>query len=168
MSSPAGNSDSIVRPELTVAAIVERDGRFLCVEERVQGRLVINQPAGHVEDGEGLVPAVIRETLEETAWIFEPVAVVGVYLWQRPEGGNPFLRVAFTGRVRNHDAQRALDEGIVRALWLNRRELEARGAQLRSPMVLRGIDDYLRGTRYPVDLIQDFGIEQLARRAAVL
>ena len=157
-----------LRPELTVAAVIERNGRFMFVEERVAGRLVLNQPAGHVEDGESLAAAVIRETLEETAWIFQPEATVGVYLWGRDAGSNPFLRVAFAGQCLTHDRQRRLDDGIERVLWLSRDELVVRGAQLRSPMVLRTVDDYLRGAHYPIDLFQDLALEQLVSRAAVL
>lgn len=153
--------------ELTVAAIVERDGRFLVVEERVGGRLVINQPAGHVEAGESLLAAVVREAREETAWTFLPDAVVGVYLWGQPAQPR-FLRVAFTGRCRDLDQSLALDSGIVRTLWLSRTELLARTPQLRSPMVLQGVDDYLAGRRYPLDVIQDLALEQLASRALVI
>lgn len=153
--------------ELTVAAIVERDGRFLVVEEQSGGRLVINQPAGHVETGESLVAAVQREAREETAWSFLPDALVGIYLWGQP--GHPrFLRVAFTGRCRDFDSTLALDAGIVRTLWLTRTELLARTAQLRSPMVLRGVDDYLAGRRFPLELVQDLALEQLASRAQVV
>jgi len=157
-----------LHPELTVAAVVERDGRFVLVEEHVSGRLVLNQPAGHVEAGESLVEAVIRETLEETAWSFVPEAIVGVYLWGRQDARNPFLRVAFAGRCVAFDSQRKLDEGIERVVWLSRAEVVARSARLRSPMVLRAIDDYQGGTRYPMDLFQDLAVEQLALRAAVL
>jgi len=154
-------------PELTVAAIVERAGRFLVVEERVGGRLVLNQPAGHVEPGESLLAAVRREAREETAWNFLPEAVVGIYLWGQP-GQARFLRVAFTGACRDFDANLTLDSGIVRALWLSRTELLARTPQLRSPMVLRGVDDFLAGRRYPLDVVQDLALEQLARRAQVI
>jgi 8-oxo-dGTP pyrophosphatase MutT (NUDIX family) len=165
LSTPAQTGPHL---ELTVAAVVEVRGRFMVVEERVGGRLVLNQPAGHVEAGESLAAAVIREALEETAWTFVPEATIGVYLWGREGGDNQFLRVAFAGRCVAHDGQRALDVGIERVLWLSRSELVARSAQLRSPMVLRAVDDYERGTRYPVDLFQDLALEQLALRAAVL
>lgn len=157
-----------IRAELTVAAVIERHGRYMLVEERVGGRLVLNQPAGHVEAGESLATAVVRETLEETAWTFVPEATVGVYLWGPAGGRNHFLRVAFAGRCVAHDARRQLDDGIERVLWLTRAELLAREAQLRSPMVLRAVDDYESGTRYPVDLLQDLAPDQLARRAAIL
>lgn len=162
------DTGSIIRPELTVAAVIERDGRFLFVEELVHGRKVINQPAGHVETGETLLAAVIRETLEETAWTFDPEAIVGIYLWSPPQGGSSFLRVAFAGCGLRHDPQRQLDDGIIRPVWLARSALIARTPQLRSPMVLRAVDDYLAGMRWPLDLVQDLAVEQLSSRAAIL
>lgn len=157
-----------VQPELTVAAVVERNGRFMFVEEKVSGRLVLNQPAGHVEAGETLVDAVVREALEETAWSFVPEAIIGVYLCGREGARNPFLRVAFAGRCTSHDSSRKLDVGIERVLWLSRPALEARSSDLRSPMVIRAVDDYQRGIRYPIDLFQDLAVDQLRLRAAVL
>lgn len=138
--------------ELTVAAIAERDGRFLFVQERAARRIVLNQPAGHLEDGESLVNAVIRETREETARAFQPSAVTGLYLWRGP-GGRTVLRVAFTGGVGEPDDAAALDRSIIRTVWLNRDEVGARSRELRSPLVLRCIDDYLRGVRYPLTLL---------------
>lgn len=142
-----------LRPDLTVAAVVERDGRFLLVEERVGSQLVFNQPAGHVERGEQLVAAVIRETLEETAWDFRPEALVGVYFWEVPEKQRSFMRFAFTGQVTSHDQTRRLDRSIARALWLSHEEIVERTSRLGSPMVLRCIEDYLQGQRYPLDLV---------------
>lgn len=165
MLSPDGTG---LHPELTVAAVVERNGRFMLVEEHVSGRLVLNQPAGHVEPGESLMAAVVREALEETAWTFVPEAIVGVYLWGREAGQNPFLRVAFSGRCTTHDSQRKLDDGIERVVWLSRSDLMAHGDRLRSPMVIRAVDDYERGIRYPVDLFQDLAVEQLTLRAATV
>lgn len=101
-----------LRPDLTVAAIVERDGQFLLVEERVANRMVFNQPAGHVERGEQFIDAVVRETLEETAWTFHPEALVGIYFWEQPDQPRSFLRAAFCGRVSTHDASRRLDRGM--------------------------------------------------------
>lgn len=142
------------RPDLTVAAVVEREGRFLLVEERVGSRMVFNQPAGHVERGERIIEAVIRETLEETAWTFVPDALLGVYLWEAVDRQKSFLRITFTGTVHSHDPERQLDRGIARALWLSRDELIARNHRLRSPMVLRCVDDYLAGVRYPLEILQ--------------
>jgi len=141
------------RPDLTVAAIVERDGRYLLIEERVGNRMVFNQPAGHVERGESMITAVVRETLEETARHFIPEALVGIYAWDQPERQRSFLRLAFCGRASEQDSQRALDRGIVRTLWMTRDQLAARGPRLRSPMVLRCIDDYAAGKRFPLDLL---------------
>lgn len=140
------------RPRLTVAALLERDGRFLLVEETASGRLVLNQPAGHVEAGECLEAAVTRETLEESAWHFRPTALVGAYLWSNQRNGRTFLRVVYAGETGAHEPGRALDEGIVRTLWLTRAEIAAAGPRLRSPMVLGCIDDYLAGRRYPLEV----------------
>jgi len=145
-----------LRPDLTVAAIVERDGQFLLVEERVGTRLVFNQPAGHVERGEHLTTAVIRETLEETAWTFEPQALLGIYFWDQPEKQRTFLRFAFIGQVTTHHPQRRLDRGIERAVWLPHEQIVSRATRLRSPMVLHCIDDYLNGRRYPLELVREF------------
>jgi 8-oxo-dGTP pyrophosphatase MutT (NUDIX family) len=144
----------ILRPDLTVAAIVEREGQFLLVEERVSNRMVFNQPAGHVEKGEQFIDAVVRETLEETAWTFHPEALVGIYFWEQPGRPRSFLRAAFCGRVSGHDPARRLDRGIERAVWLTREQVVARSARLRSPMVLSCIDDYLEGARYPLEVIR--------------
>src|SRR5690349_24961341 len=108
-----------LRPDLTVAAIVERDGQFLLVEERVGNRMVFNQPAGHVERGEQFIEAVIRETLEETAWTFRPEALIGVYLWEQVEKQKSFLRVVYSVAVTHHQANRHLDRGTERARWLH-------------------------------------------------
>lgn len=143
-----------IRPELTVAAVVERGGQFLLVEERVSNRMVFNQPAGHVERGETFLNAVVRETLEETAWEFHPEALIGIYLWEQPERQRSFLRATFCGRVSGHDPARPLDRGIERAVWMSREQIVGQTARLRSPMVLRGIDDYLGGTRYPMDILK--------------
>lgn len=143
-----------IRADLTVAAIVERDGRFLLVEERAGNRMVFNQPAGHVECGETFLDAVVRETLEETAWTFHPQALVGVYHWEQPERQRSFLRIAYCGEVSTHDASRELDRGIERAVWLNHDQLLARGNRLRSPLVMRCIEDYRAGRRFPLEVAQ--------------
>ena len=156
------------KPELTVAAVVEQQGRFLIVEERVARRLVFNQPAGHVEEGEDLLDAVVRETLEETAWHFQPEAIVGIYLWKNPANQKSFLRVAYSGISVNHDSRRPLDHAILRVHWLTRDQLLGRQARLRSPMVLRCVDDYLAGTRLPLGLLTQLPYEQLEARAALM
>ncbi len=112
-----------LRPDLTVAAIVEQEGKFLLVEERIGQKLVFNQPAGHVERGEQLVTAVIRETLEETAWTFHPEHLVGVYFWDQPEKQRSFMRFAFCGSVSTHDSHRRLDRGIERTVWLTEQQI---------------------------------------------
>jgi 8-oxo-dGTP pyrophosphatase MutT (NUDIX family) len=140
-------------PDVTVAAIVERKGRYLMVEELASGRRVFNQPAGHLERNESLVQAAIRETLEETAWRIDIAALVGIYLWESPLDRQTFLRVAFEGRCRDHQPWRGLDEGICRAAWMTYEEILAEEARLRSPLVVRCLDDYLAGTRYPLDLL---------------
>lgn len=141
------------KPDVTVAAVVERDGRFLFVEERASGRVVINQPAGHLESGETFPAAVSRETLEETGWTFVPDAVVGVYVWQPEHVARSFLRIAFSGTLEAHDPQRPLDQGILRTRWMDRDQLLGVQTRLRSPLVLRCVDDYLAGTRYPLSLL---------------
>ncbi|MCZ8131478.1 MAG: NUDIX hydrolase [Steroidobacteraceae bacterium] len=138
-------------PRVTVAAVVERAGRFLVVEETIAGVRVWNQPAGHLDPGEDLVGAVIRETLEETGWRFVPEHVVGIYLWASPAGGPAFLRVAFAGRVEGEPVPE-LDPDILRTAWLTRDELAAAGP--RSPLVLRCADDYVAGARFPLSLLQ--------------
>ena len=137
---------------LTVATIIERDGRFLIVEEYADGEeLVYNQPAGHLDEAETLAAAAIRGTLEETAWEVQVDAVVGLYYWTHPRG-HTFIRTCFAGRALHHHPDQPLDHGIERALWLSRDEIAALGPKLRSPMVLRCVDDYLAGRRYPLEL----------------
>ena len=146
-------SGMVWKPDVTVAAIAERDGQFLFVEERAGGRVVVNQPAGHLEEGETFLEAVIRETLEETAWNFEPTAVVGVYVWRPEHRARTFLRVAFAGELGDHDPTRPLDRGILRTRWLARQDLAHPRIRLRSPLVTQCVDDYLAGVRYPLSLI---------------
>jgi len=155
-------------PEVTVAAVVEREGRFLMVEEKIKGRLVLNQPAGHLEDRETLIEAVIRETREETAWRFAPEALVGTYLWRNPENERTFLRFTFCGSVDDHAAGQALDTGIVRAVWLSHEQLLAQPGRLRSPLVLRCLDDYLRGQRQPLDSAATLGLETALQVGSVV
>jgi len=149
-------------PEVTVAAVVETNGRYLVVEELAAGRLVLNQPAGHLEDGESLLEAVIRETREETAWRLQPQALVGIYLWRSPDTGRSFLRFTFCGLVHDHDPSQPLDRGIQRALWMSRDQLLAQPARLRSPLVMRSIDDYLQGRRMSLDTVASLTLQTAA------
>jgi len=152
---PADPAPTSWKPAATVAAVVERDGRFLFVEERTRNGLRINQPAGHLDPGESLLAACARETLEETAYRFTPTQLIGVYLWRsRPRPEAPaYLRFAFTGALGEVVAGRALDAGIVRTLWLSPAELAELSDMHRSPLVMQCVDDYLRGQRYPIDLL---------------
>ncbi len=138
-------------PHLTVATIIERDGQFLLVEEYADGDdLVYNQPAGHLDEHETLAAAAIRETLEETAWEVDVNAIVGIYYWTHPKGVT-FVRTCFAGTALNHHPDQPLDHGIQRTVWLTREDIALLGPRLRSPMVLRCIDDYLAGKRYPLE-----------------
>lgn len=147
------------KPHTTVAAIVERDGKFLIVEESVNGEIVYNQPAGHLDPHEDLIDAVIRETREETAWRFTPEALIGIYLWPQPNTHRTFLRFAFCGTCSDFRADQPLDDGILRALWMSKTELQ-NSKKLRSPMVLQNIDDYLAGRRYPLDILSTVDYEK--------
>jgi ADP-ribose pyrophosphatase YjhB (NUDIX family) len=141
------------KPNVTVAAVVERDDAFLLVEEQTAEGIRYNQPAGHLEAGESLIDAVIRETLEESAWHFTPTALVGVYHYQQAASGITYLRFAFTGELSDHEAGRKLDTGIVRALWMSIADIRACRAKHRSPLLMQCVDDYLAGRRYPLDLL---------------
>ena len=144
-----------VRPTVTVATIVERDGRFLVVEEETRNGTELNQPAGHLEIGETLPAAAIRETLEETGWHVTPTALVGVYRWQTRGDQTTFVRFAFAADARRHDPALPLDDGIVRALWLTYEDLAAQRLRHRSPLVLRCVDDYRAGRRWPVGFVTE-------------
>jgi len=146
------------RPSVTVASVVERDGRYLLVEEQTRAGLKINQPAGHLESGESLPAAAVRETLEETAWRVAPTALVGIYRWQASDNGATFVRFSFAADALEHHAARKLDVGIVRALWLTYEEIAARRNDHRSPLVMRCIDDYRRGQRWPLGLVAEIAL----------
>jgi len=145
----------IWKPHATVAAIIERDSKFLMVEESINGQIVLNQPAGHLDPDESLIDAAIRETQEETAWQFFPEAITGIYLWKHPENGESFLRITFCGTCDNHVPTQSLDNGIVAAVWKTRDEIAQENENLRSPMVINCIDDYLAGKRFPLDMLID-------------
>lgn len=141
------------QPDVTVATVVVRDGRVLVVEEKVRGELVLNQPAGHLEPDESLLEAALRETLEETGWEVTLTAFIGAYQWKAPADGRHFLRMAFAAEPLRHHPQRALDEGIVRALWLTPAELAAENARHRSPLVWNVVEDFLSGRRFPLQAL---------------
>ncbi|MHB1375289.1 MAG: NUDIX hydrolase [Thauera sp.] len=141
------------KPNVTVAAVIERDGRFLLVEEETPEGLRFNQPAGHLEEGESLLEATVREVLEETAHRFVPEYLVGVYQWTRPQGDITYLRFAYGGRVEGEERGRALDAGIVRAVWMTPDEVRATADRHRSPLILQCIEDWLGGKRHPLSLV---------------
>ena len=144
------------KPNVTVAAVVEHDGRFLVVEEETSDGLRLNSPAGHLDPGESPIAGCARETLEETAHHFTPTALVGIYMArQRSTRGEDvtYMRFAFTGTLGRKEPDRALDHGIVRTLWMTADELRASRSRHRSPLLMQCVDDYLAGHRHPLDLI---------------
>jgi len=148
------NADSAIwKPNVTVAAVVERDGCFLLVEEHTAGGVLFNQPAGHLDPGESLIEGVARETLEETAYSFAPTALLGIYQYRRRGADVTYLRFAFVGRITGHDPDRPLDEGIIRAAWFTPEEIRDSREKHRSPLVVRCLEDYLAGHRYPLALL---------------
>jgi len=148
--------ERIWKPNVTVAAVIEREGRYLLVEEETEDGLRFNQPAGHLDQGESLVTAASREALEETAWHFMPTALVGIYQWPRPQGDITYLRFAFSGTLGDHEEGRALDTGILRAVWLTPAEIEASQARHRSPLIWQCVQDHIAGQRYPLELIRHY------------
>ena len=144
------------KPNTTVAAIIERNDQFLLVEEDIEGELVFNQPAGHLEKGETLVEAVKREVLEETTYEFTPESLTGIYLYPNPNNKNiTYLRFCFFGAAKIKNNGRKLDDGIVQTVWMNKEEIKKQG-RIRSPMVLHCINDYLKGNSYPLSLLNYF------------
>ena len=142
------------KPHVTVAAVVQRDGKFLLVEEETEAGLAFNQPAGHLEEGESLLDAVVRETLEETAYRFKPTHLVGIYNWTHPTKEDAtYLRFAFAGELRGYEAGQPLDDGIVAARWLTLDEVRATQGRHRSPLILQCIEDFLAGKRSPLELL---------------
>ncbi|KEA63875.1 Nudix-like NDP and NTP phosphohydrolase YmfB [Marinobacterium lacunae] len=134
---------------------MEDNGRFLLVEETSGSNLVLNQPAGHLEEDEHFIDAARRETLEETGWHVEPEHLLGLYVYKAPANGVTYHRACFIARACFHDAARELDDGIIRAVWMTRDEVAENMHRLRSELVLKCIDDYLAGTRYPLSLIHE-------------
>ena len=142
-------------PHVTVATIVEDQGRFLFVEETSDNRAVFNQPAGHLEADESLIQAALRETREETGWEVELTGVIGIYLYTAPSNGITYQRVCFSAKPLRQIAGSVLDEGIIAAHWMTREEIAGHADCLRSPLVLRCVDDYLNGEAYPLALIRE-------------
>ncbi len=146
-------NDAVWKPNVTVAAVIERDGKFLLVEEETERGARYNQPAGHLEPDESLVAGAIRETLEESAYHFAPRALLGVYHYRNQSNNVTYMRFAFTGEIVGHDVGSVLDAGIIRAVWLTAEEIRACGERHRTPLVMRCVEDYLAGRHYPLDLI---------------
>jgi 8-oxo-dGTP pyrophosphatase MutT (NUDIX family) len=146
----------IWKPNTTVAAVIELDGRFLLVEEHTSQGLLFNQPAGHWEPNETLPAGVAREVLEESAYDFEAQFLIGIYHWHSESSDTTYLRFAFGGRILGHHPEYPLDEGIERAVWMSPDEIRTTQARHRSPLILRCVEDYLAGKRYPLDLITHY------------
>ena len=144
------------KPHVTVAAIIEREHRFLLVEEETDNGIAFNQPAGHLESGESLINAIQREVNEETAWQFTAEYITSIQLWRKNPDFPSFLRVCFVGSCHDYQSEQALDEGIISTHWLTREEIVARKSQLRSPLVVTTIDQYLNGEHYPLSLLKTF------------
>ncbi len=146
-------NDRSFNPHLTVAAVAEENGRFLVVREYVDGVERINNPAGHIEDGESPVDATVREVREETGYGFAADALGGVYVWRHPGNGETFLRINIIGHCTGYDSGAPLDEGIIRPEWLSVEELQDHSDILRSPLVLRSFNEHRAGVRYPLEVI---------------
>ena len=143
---------SLWRPSVTVAAVIERDGRFLFVEEMQDGRRVLNQPAGHLDPGETLLAACAREVMEETAHRFQPAGLVGIYRWHYQPADVTFMRFCFSGKVLGVE-NTPLDKEILALHWLSAKEVREKSPQHRSPLVQQCLDDYLAGNNFPLTVI---------------
>jgi len=141
------------KPNVTVAAVIERDGKFLLVEEETSQGVRLNQPAGHLEAHESILDAVAREALEESAYNFVPQHLLGIYRWHSDESDTTFLRFAITGAIAGHEADSKLDIGILQAVWMTPDEIRSTQKQHRSPLILRCVEDYLNDKRYPLELL---------------
>ncbi|MEH6551215.1 MAG: NUDIX hydrolase [Pseudomonadales bacterium] len=140
-------------PHLTVATVVQRGEQFLLVQEFSNGELVYNQPAGHVEPGESLIEAALRETLEETAWDVELQGIIGLSKYIAPSNGVSYHRTTFIAKPLLHHSEQALDDGIVDAVWMNLDEMRANESKMRSPLVIKSVEQYLSGSQYPLEII---------------
>ena len=149
------NAEQHFLPHVTVATVVERQGRFLLVEEYSHQEKVLNQPAGHLDANETLAEAAIRETFEETRWRISLEGVLSLNLYRSPQNGTTYYRTTFVGRAIEEDPSAALDEGIIQPLWLSLDEIKARREQLRSPLVLDTVEQYLRQPHYPLKILGD-------------
>ena len=149
-------TSTIWKPNVTVAAVIEQDGKFLLVEEHTSQGLKFNQPAGHLEAGESLLQAVVREAREESAYDFEPQHLIGVYRWHASTSDTTYLRFAYSGRILSHHAEQPLDDGIVRAVWMSPEEIRETVPRHRSPLILQCVEDYLAGKRYPLELVTHY------------
>ncbi len=147
----------IWKPNVTVAALIEREGRYLLVEEETDQGIRLNQPAGHLDENESLIDACAREALEESAWQFVPTALVGIYQWQRPQKDITYLRFAFAGTLGEFDARRQLDEGILRTVWMSPDEIRGSQDRHRSPLIWQCVVDHLAGQRIPLTAIRHYG-----------
>ena len=142
-------------PHITVATVIERDGRFLFVKEHAENRTVLNPPAGHLEMDESLIQAAIRETLEETGWDIEISHLLGIYLYKAPSNNITYQRVCFAGHAVQQRDNYTLDTGIIGPVWLSHEELLEQRELWRSPMVLRSVEDYLSGVRFSLELFKN-------------
>ena len=147
-------------PHVTVATVIEKDGKFLMVEEDLHGKKLLNQPAGHLDEGETLVQAAIRETQEESAWQVEISHLIEFSQWTSPNSNTHFLRACFAGIAIKHFPKQKLDDGIIRALWMSRSEVAENAHRLRSPLVLDHIDHYIAGKRYELDFFSYYDNEK--------
>jgi len=144
------------KPHVTVAAVIYKENKFLLVEEQIDQNIVFNQPAGHLEPGETIISAVKREVNEETAWHFEPDDLVALQLWRKTVDSPSFLRICLAGSVHSYDSNQPLDHGIIKTHWLSRDDIMRKKYHLRSPLVLKTIETFLAGQRYPLSLLESY------------
>jgi 8-oxo-dGTP pyrophosphatase MutT (NUDIX family) len=146
----------IWKPNVTVAAVIKQNDKYLLVEEQTNHGILFNQPAGHLEPTESIVEGAIRETLEETGYTFTPQSLLGIYRWHSHHNDTTYFRFAFSGTAVKHDHNRKLDDGIVRATWFNINEIHNSSHRHRSPLVIKCIEDHLAGKHYPLEILTHF------------